>query len=92
MKVLAIFRWSDAFYFLEHTAEVLRIFKAEPIGYLRYAFSSCKTVFGELDYKQANVVAGSVTSGLFYHIAKIIWRHAQLIGAILDGRQAVVNL
>ena len=58
--------------FLEHTAEMLWIFKAEVICHLRNAGARHKPVFGESHYVFADEIAGVLAGGFFHQVAEII--------------------
>ena len=88
MQPLAVFRGSDAFLLLEHSAEMLGVFEAEAVRHLRHRLPGGKPVLGKPDDEAADVVACRVAGGLFDYVTEIVGRHAKFVRAILHGRQA----
>lgn len=62
---------------------MLRIFKSQPICHLRNGNTRCQFVFCQLDNVLADMVTCSVARSLFYQVAEIVGRHAELVGAVL---------
>ena len=71
---------------------MLRVFETEAVGYLRDGFPGGKPVFRHLDNEASNMVARRISRSLFYHISEIVGRHAQFVGAVLDGRHTECQL
>ena len=88
---MAVLRRRDALLLLEHPAEVLGIFEAEAVGDLGDGFPCRKAVLGKLDDELADVAARRVSGGFLDDIAEVISGHAQFVGAILHGGQAVTH-
>ena len=82
----------EAGLFFEHAGEVLGVFKAEAVGYLRYAAGGFQFVFGQADDVVAYHVAGGVAGGAFHHVAEIIGRHAEVSGEVVHAGQAFLEL
>ena len=72
VQLLAVFGRSDAFLLLEHATEMLGIFKAESVGYLRYGFARCQSVLGQPDDESTDVIACRIASGFLDDVAEII--------------------
>ena len=71
---------------------MLGVFEAEPVRYLRHGFTGSKPVLGKLDNEPVDMVACRIPGCLFFHVPEIVGRHAQLVRAVLHGRQAVGEL
>ena len=75
MQFLTILWRSDAFLLLKHTTEVLRVFKSQTIGHLRYGLAWRKFIFRQLNNKPAYAVACRISGGFLYDIPEVVGRH-----------------
>ena len=89
---LMVFQWRHARDFLEHAAEVLRVFKSEVVCGFRDAHARCKTVFGFPYDCSSDIVPGGVAGYFIDDISQIVSRHTQAVGTILNGGQSVFLL
>ena len=78
--------------FLEHPAEMLRIFKAKIIGHLGDIAASHQLVLRQSNDMLANEIARIFSGRLFKHVAEIIWRHTEFAGKILDSGNSLRQL
>ena len=76
---------------LEHPAEMLGILEAKFVGDLRDGCTSGKLILRHLDDVLANMVAGGVARHFLEHVAEVVGRHTELIGAILHGGKPSVS-
>ncbi len=62
---------------------MLGIFDSESVRHLCDGRPGCKVAFRPLDNILTNVVARRISGRLFYHIAEIVGRYTEFVGAIL---------
>ena len=77
---------------LEHAAEVLGVFETESVGYLCYGIAGGEQIFCQLYDVLPYVVACRIAGGFFYRIAEIVGRHAEFVGTVLYGGDAVYGM
>lgn len=92
MNAYAIFRWGYPRLLFEHTAEMLGVIESQTISDLCNPRTCCKCIFRSLDNILADIVARRIAGRFLDHIAEIISRHTQFIGAVLDGWQTFRQL
>lgn len=77
---------------LEHTREVLRIFKSELFGCLGDGCPGNEYVSCSLHDKSSYGIAGRVARELPEEVTEVVGREKQFLCAILDGRQSFVTI
>ena len=66
---------------LEHTGEVLGIFKTQFVGHLCNAPATENQILGAMNYKASDVVFRTLAQSTTHDVAEIAGRQAQLAGA-----------